>query len=277
MANLSTKPAFPEYIERFNGHQRWQHFILFASMAFLIWTGFAIKWSDMGWAQSTMSLFGGFGKMFRVHLYSGIVMCLSGVYHIVWMIVNFTLSGPKWSMIPNLQDAKNVYFHALYLLRIRKEPPPYERYTYLEKFEYLAGGYGILLMGLTGALLWYPEVAADWMPRWVIHLVRIAHSNEAVVCSMAVFLGHFFWVHFHPDVCPSSSVWYNGKISRHHEMEEHILEYNQLAEEVYGPVEHEEHHEKATANNRMYIAFLFIVYAVVCVWLYTILIPIFLS
>ncbi|HEX3030940.1 MAG TPA: cytochrome b/b6 domain-containing protein, partial [Bacillota bacterium] len=183
MSNLSTKPAFPEKIQRFNGHQIYQHLILFLSMFVLIVTGFAIKWVDMAWAQWVIGIFGSFGLMFKFHLYAGIVMLLAGAYHIVWMILNFTVSGPKWSMVPNLNDAKCLYYHALYLLRIRKDPPPYERYTYLEKFEYLAGGYGIILMGATGALLWYPEVAAEWMPRWVIHMLRIAHSNEAIVAS----------------------------------------------------------------------------------------------
>ncbi len=278
MSAIPNKPGFPEFIERFNAHQRWQHFILFVSMTLLIVTGFPIKWADMGWAQWVIALFGGFENLFNTHLVNGVIMLVSAAYHIIWMIINFTLSGPKWSMVPNLQDAKNVYLHALYLLRIRKEPPLYDRYTYLEKFEYLAGGYGIILMGITGYFLWFPDVAAAIMPRWVIHLMRIAHSNEAIVASMAVFVGHFFWVHFHPDVFPSSPVWYNGKISQHHHMEEHIVEYERLAKE-YGvdPHAHVEHHATKFSNNRLYIAFLFIIYAAVCAWLFAILIPIFLA
>lgn len=276
MANLATKPAFPDKIQRFNSHQMSQHIILFLSMFVLILTGFAIKWADMGWAQWVLSMFGSFETMFKAHLGAGIVMLLAGAYHIVWMVLNFMVSGPKWSMVPNLNDAKCVYQHAMYLLRFRKEPPNYGRYTYLEKFEYLAGGYGIILMGATGALLWYPEVAAEWMPRWVIHLLRIGHSNEAVVCTMAVFLGHFFWVHFHPDVVPSSSVWYNGKISTHHLKEEHILEYQELVEQCAPPADHG-HAEKPIASSRFYIGLLFVIYAALIVWLFSLVIPVFLS
>lgn len=278
MSTNTKKSGFPEFIERFNSHQRWQHLILFVSMTLLMVTGFPIKWSDQGWAQWLISSFGGFENLFKTHLVNGVIMLVAAAYHLIWLLLNFILTGPKWSMIPNLQDAKNVYFHALYLLRIRKEPPPYDRYTYLEKFEYLAGGYGILLMGLTGYFLWFPDVAATLMPRWVIHLMRIAHSNEAIVASMAVLIGHFFWVHFHPDVFPSSAVWYNGKISGHHQQEEHILEFERLAQEYnVNPAEEVVHHASKFANSRLLIAVEFIIYALVCAWLYKILVPILLA
>lgn len=277
-AKIPTQAGFPEYLERFNSHQRWQHFLLFISMALLFITGFPIKWSGQGWAQVIIDFFGGFENLFRAHLINGVLMVVAILYHLIWLVINFSLNGPKWSMVPNLEDAKNVYYHALYLLRLRKEPPPYDRYTYLEKFEYLAGGYGAILMGLTGFFLWFPDVAALLMPRWVLHLLRIAHSNEAIVASMAVIIGHFFWVHFHPDVFPTSKVWYNGKISRHHQMEEHILEYQRLAEQ-YGaePAAPAEHHASRFSNSRLFIGIEFIIYTAVCLWLYAKLIPMLIS
>lgn len=275
MTENSKKPSIPEFIQRWDSHQRYQHILLFSSMIFLFITGFPIKWGHSDWAQYIVNLFGNFNNLFTVHLIAAVIMVFSGLYHIVWLVLHFNLSGPKWSMVPNLKDAKDAYHHALYLLGIRKDPPQYDRYTYLEKFEYLAGGYGIILMGITGYFLWFPEVAAAIMPRWVIHLLRVAHSNEAVVCLLAVCISHFYWVHFNPDVFPTSKVWINGRISRHHEMEEHPLEYERLTSE-YVETETtvtEEHHQSKYTKSRFLIIFELTIYIAIISFVYFKMLP----
>ncbi|MDA8442038.1 MAG: cytochrome b/b6 domain-containing protein [Peptococcaceae bacterium] len=230
----TTKTApMPNFIERFDKHQRYQHILLIVSIFFLCLTGFPIKYADAAWARAIVAMFQGFDHMFTVHLVSAVCMILSGIYHIVWIVLHFKNHGPKWAMLPSFKDFKDAWHHGLYLIGVRKARPQYDRYTYLEKFEYFAVIYGILLMGLSGFVLWFPDVAAWIMPRWVIDMFRIAHSNEALVCLFALIIGHFFWVHFNPDAFPTSSVWYNGKISKQHLQEEHPLEYARLAE-LYG-------------------------------------------
>lgn len=239
------KQAFPEKIERFSKSQRFQHLILLISILMLMFTGFPIKYASTSAAKFVISLFNGFDNLFRVHLTSAVLMLFSGAYHIVWLVKLFRHHSLKWSMVPTFKDVRDAYHHALYLLGLRKERPQYGRYTYLEKFEYLAVIYGILLMGLSGLILWFPTISAIIMPRWVIEMFRVAHSNEALVCLFAIVIGHFFWVHFNPDVFPTSFVWINGKIPKHHLKEEHPLEYEQLTE-TYDDVE--DHSEEASSR-----------------------------
>ncbi|HWJ03662.1 MAG TPA: cytochrome b/b6 domain-containing protein, partial [Verrucomicrobiae bacterium] len=191
MSELAKSKGMPAFIERFDKHQRYQHVMLFVSMFFLFLTGFPIKYSDMAWAKAVVAMFFGFENMFTVHLVAAVIMVLSGIYHIAWMIIHFKKSGPSWAMVPGLKDVKDAFHHGLYLIGLRKERPKSDRYTYLEKFEYLAVIYGILLMGLTGFVLWFPDVSAKLLPRWIIHMFRIAHSNEALVALFAVAIGHF--------------------------------------------------------------------------------------
>lgn len=265
------KRYLPDKIERFNKSQRLQHLILFISIFFLCLTGFPIKYAQMSGAKYIVSLFGGFDSMLYVHLTAAVVMLLSGVYHIIWLIKLFRKDGPKWSMLPTWKDFRDAFHHVQYLLGIRKERPLYGRYTYLEKFEYFAVIYGILLMGMSGFILWFPNISAAIMPRWVIELFRVAHSNEAVVCLLAVAIGHFFWVHFNPDVFPSSSVWYNGKISKHHLKEEHPLEYEQLAS-ASEAIEESEHLSKY-ANSLPLILLELCVYIALFVFLLSVFVP----
>jgi cytochrome b subunit of formate dehydrogenase len=259
-------------VERFTKSQRLQHIILFISIFVLCLTGFPIKYAQTDFARFMVSLFGGFDRMLNVHVTSGVVMVLSGVYHVVWLIKLFRKEGPKWSMLPSFKDFRDAFHHVQYLLGTRKERPIYGRYTYLEKFEYFAVIYGILLMGVSGFILWFPDISAMIMPRWVIELFRVAHSNEALVCLFAVAIGHFFWVHFNPDVFPSSSVWYNGKISKHHLKEEHPLEYEQLAA-TYEDYEKDAHHVGKYANSLPLILIELCVYVAVFVFLLSVFVP----
>lgn len=269
--SVQRQSSFPEFVQRFDKHQRYQHLMLFVSMFFLFLTGFPIKYADSGFARTMVSLFGGFSNMFTVHLTAAVIMVVSGLYHIIWLVIHFKHNGPSWSMVPKLQDVKDAYHHALYLIGIRKERPKFDRYTYLEKFEYLAVIYGILLMGISGFILWFPDVAAMIMPRWVIQMFRIAHSNEALVALFAVAIGHFFWVHLNPDSFPTSPVWYNGKISRHHLQEEHPLEYERLSK-IYDPAPMEEHSVKP-AKGRLFMAVELILYLGLVAFLFATFIP----
>ncbi len=266
-----SKQWFPEKIVRFTKSQRRQHIILFVSIFFLVLTGFPIKYAHMDWPKYVVALFGGFDNMLNVHLTAAVVMILSGVYHIVWLIKIFRKDGPKWSMVPTWKDFRDAFHHVQYLLGVRKERPLYGRYTYLEKFEYFAVIYGILLMGMSGFLLWFPNISAAIMPRWVIELFRVAHSNEAVVCLLAVVIGHFFWVHLNPDVFPSSSVWYNGKISKHHLKEEHPVEYELLAT-AYEDI-HDEEHPSKYANSLPLILLELCIYISLFVFLLSVFVP----
>lgn len=264
-------PSFPRKIERFNTSQRRQHIILFISIFILVLTGFPIKYAHMDWPKYVVALFGGFDNMLNVHLAAAVVMVLSGVSHIIWLVKLFRKGSLKWSMVPSWKDLRDAFHHVQYLLGIRKERPLYGRYTYLEKFEYFAVIYGILLMGVSGFILWFPNVSAIIMPRWVIELFRVAHSNEAVVCLLAIVIGHFFWVHLNPDVFPSSSVWYNGSISKHHLKEEHPLEYEQLAATLEDTEEDE--HPSKYANSLPLIVIELCIYIAFFIFLLSVFLP----
>ncbi|MDW7675640.1 MAG: cytochrome b/b6 domain-containing protein [Bacillota bacterium] len=221
----------PAWVQRFDIQQVVQHWILALSVLMLMITGFPIKFAYSGWAPYVMDVFGGFKNMLIVHKFFGVMMIFSGVYHVIWLFIKLpTMNRPKWAIIPSLKDIRDAYDHARHLLGIG-EMPKYTRYSYLEKFEYFAVVWGVIIMGATGILLWFPELSAAIAPRWVMSILRVVHSFEAIVCLIAIVMGHFYAVHFNPDVFPSSPVWINGKISREHFHHEHPLEYDELVAE----------------------------------------------
>lgn len=245
----------PMRIPRFNLQQRFQHAIMAVSVLMLIITGFPIKYAAQDWAQYVVNLFGGFENMFHVHLAFGVIMIMSALYHVIWLAYTFLAShnrdrnpgvysateaftkiskeynrGPDIAMMPSYKDVRDAIHHIQYLLGLRPDPPQFDRYTWLEKFEYFAVIWGVIVMGFSGIILWFPQLFVFW-PRWALDVGRVVHTNEAFVAMLALVVGHFYAAHFSPKVFPTSRVWWDGTITREHLQEEHPLEYDRLARE----------------------------------------------
>ncbi len=231
-----------EYVERWNVHQRLQHFLLMLSVCVLVLTGFPIKYADAPWALLVVRLFGGFENLFHTHLAGAVLLFVVAVYHVVYLLFAWRRHGWSWDMVPGLKDIRDALQHGLFLLGLAKERPKFGRYSYLEKFEYLAVFWGLVVMGGSGLVLWFPGVAVNWLPRWVIDALRVVHSNEAFVAILALVFGHFFAVHFNPAVFPQNPVWFTGKIPLRLMAEEHPLELRRLQEQgvVKAEVQHRE-------------------------------------
>lgn len=258
------KTAVPEKFQRFDAHQRFQHLLLALSVLMLIITGFPIKYGHTGWAPYIIGLFGGFKNMFYVHLVFAVLMLISALYHIIWLCGTFIKRGPVWSMMPSPKDFRDAFDHAKFLLGLTKKAPQFGRYTYLEKFEYFAVVWGVIVMGLSGLILWFPRLF-PFLPRWAFDVARVVHTNEAFVAMLAIFIGHFFAAHFNPKVFPTSRVWIDGTISKHHLKEEHPLEYKQL---VGGSEEeHAEEHLEGFAASQPLIVLELLVYGVIFILL----------
>ncbi len=220
--------SVPREIERWNIHHRLQHLGLFISVSILIVTGFSMKFPDAPPAMLTMRLLGGIRNTLYVHLAAAVMMVATGLYHIGYLVWYVRRHGPTWDMLPRFQDFKDAFHHGLYLLGIRDDRPRFGRYSYLEKFEYLAVFWGFIFMGGSGLVLWFPEVAAYALPRWAISALRVVHSNEAFIALLSLAYGHFFFVHFDPEVFPGSKVWLTGKMSVARMWHEHPLEAEAL-------------------------------------------------
>lgn len=219
------------YIERWNLHHRLQHGCLALSMMGLLATGLTIKYSYTGWAPAVHQFLGGFQRTLQIHKASAILLCLVAVWHLIYLAYGYRKYGLSLAMVPTSVDTQASVDHALFLLGLRNELPKADRYNYLEKFEYLAIFWGMIVMGLSGLIIWFPVTFGAWMPRWMLDATRIIHSNEAFVALLSLAFGHFFFAHFNPNVFPSSPVWFSGKISLHQLHEEHPLEFDRMVAE----------------------------------------------
>ena len=129
----------------------------------------------------------------------------------------------------NRQDIRD--FGATMKWFVGKGPRPnYGRWTYWEKFDYMAVFWGVAVIGLSGLMLWFPIFFTKFLPGWVINISQIIHSDEALLAVGFIFTIHFFNTHFRPEAFPMDTVIFTGQMPLEHFKHERPREYEELKE-----------------------------------------------
>jgi cytochrome b subunit of formate dehydrogenase len=115
--------------------------------------------------------------------------------------------------MPGIQDVKDVIAHNKWFFG-RGPKPDFDRWTYWEKFDYMAVFWGVTMIGVSGLIMWFPEFFTLFLPGWSINVAHIIHSDEALLAAGFIFTFHFFNVHFRPDKFPMDKVMFSGRISK---------------------------------------------------------------
>ena len=121
------------------------------------------------------------------------------------------LTGPD-SIVFNRRDLVEVLQSVKWFFGLGPRPR-YGRYTYWEKFDYFAVFWGVVVIGSTGLLLWFPEIFTYLLPGWSVNVATIIHSDEALLAVAFIFTIHFFNTHFRPDKFPMDPVIFTGRMT----------------------------------------------------------------
>lgn len=233
-----------KYFFRFTVNQRLQHIILACSVITLVMTGMPLKFHDTFWAPYLYKLFGGIHLAPIIHRFAGVILLLLFAYHLGYLAYNFYVGeivplkeNKKLSlvevvkavirqpMIPNMKDLKDIGALFKYLFFLTKEKPRGDRFTWKEKFDYWAPFWGIVIIGSTGIVMWAQELATMVLPGEIISFALIAHSDEALLAALFLFLWHWYNVHFSLSVFPMGTVFLTGYLTEELMVEEHYDYY----------------------------------------------------
>jgi hypothetical protein len=128
---------------------------------------------------------------------------------------------------PHIQDLKDWWAHQKWFFG-RGPQPQFDKWTYWEKFDYLAVFWGVSVIGLSGLVMWFPELFTKVLPGWIINVALIVHSDEALLAAGFIFAFHFFNVHFRLEKFPIDSVIFSGRISKTEMLHERKRWYDRL-------------------------------------------------
>ena len=130
-------------------------------------------------------------------------------------------------MTPNLKDVQDLWANLKYFLYLGPRPA-LDRWAYWEKFDYLAVFWGVGMIGVSGLILWFPNVATQLLPGWALNAAYIIHSDEALLATGFIFLFHFFHTHLRPESFPMDPVIFTGSMPLERFKEERPLEYERM-------------------------------------------------
>jgi len=209
---------------RFDTAQRIEHAVLIASFTLLAITGLVQKYNSAGISEGIIALFGGIQGTRIIHRIAAAVFLLQSIYHVVVVGYKLYVLRMRPSMLPGIKDARDAIQSLTYNLGITKVPPKMPRYNFAEKMEYWAMVWGLVLMGLTGLMLWNPIMTANLLPGQFIPAAKIAHGLEAVLAVLAIIIWHFYNVHLKT----FNKSMFTGKITHHEMVEDHAAELEEI-------------------------------------------------
>ncbi len=222
------------YVVRWQRPERIQHLFLLLSFLGLAITGFALRYPEAWWVK----LIGlGGNEAFRANLHRVLALVMTAVFlsHAVFAVITrrgrWALNGISPRMSDFAQALQNMAFH----FGLRKERPAFGMFDYTQKAEYWAVVWGTLVMVLTGFVLWFPTLATNQLPAWVVRVAEVIHYYEAILAVAAIIIWHLFYVLFMPNEYPMSTVWLNGRVPAEEWKEMHRGEYLEIGErEIVG-------------------------------------------
>jgi cytochrome b subunit of formate dehydrogenase len=220
---------------RFTNLNRVLHIVMVVSFLSLAMTGMTLKFSYTNWAAILSHLFGGFETAGYIHRVAAFAMITIFIVHLVdlnrrrkreygsWKKMLF---GPD-TMLFTKKDLRDLTGNLKWFVG-RGPRPQYGRWTYWEKFDYFAVFWGMLVIGSTGLMLWFPEVFTLVLPGWMINVATIIHSDEALLAAGFIFTVHFFNTHLRPEKFPMDIVVFSGRMPLEEFKRDKPLEYEAL-------------------------------------------------
>lgn len=235
-------------IKRFSSLHKVQHIFLALSFLVLTFSGIPQKFHDASWAEAMIDMMGGPIMATKIHHVAAVVMIVVFLSNVLEICFNAykkrdaikdgqtgkmkfgkfldKLFGPD-SLFPRKQDFIDIKNHFLWFFG-KGERPQFDRWTYWEKFDYLAVFWGMFIIGLSGLALWFPVFFTKFMPGWMLNICYFIHSDEALLATGFIFAIHFFNTHFRANKFPMDMVIFSGSLSEEELKQERKPWYDRL-------------------------------------------------
>lgn len=210
------------FIQRLSAGEVVQHWLLAVSFTFLVITGFSLRFAEAGWVKFLFGWTGGFEMRGLIHRASAIVIMFVCMWHGMYAL---SAKGRKRirALLLNWNDFRHIGQNVSHYLGFREEPARYGEFSYVEKSEYWALAWGMLVMTVTGILLWFDNyfISSWFIPRVLLDVALVIHYYEAWLAFLAILVWHMYGTIFNPAVYPMNPAWITGKMPKYMYKHEH--------------------------------------------------------
>jgi cytochrome b subunit of formate dehydrogenase len=225
---LAHEHSTAQYV-RMSLNERVQHAVMFTTFILLVITGFILKFPDAWWVIPIRQMSEKFFEVrSMIHRIAGSLMIAISLYHLYY--ISFTKRGRGFlkDIFPKWKDVTDALTNIRYISGLSKIKPLFDRFGYIEKAEYWALVWGVVLMGATGIIMWFENYFIGLFTKLGWDIARTVHFYEACLATLAIVVWHFYFVIFSPNIYPMNTAWFTGKVSEEEMAEEHPLELSRL-------------------------------------------------
>jgi cytochrome b subunit of formate dehydrogenase len=207
-------------IQRMTKNAVWQHTMLIVTFTVLALSGFALRHGDAWWVDILFGWKGGFALRGTIHRVAAVLFLITTIWHVIYLT---SKSGRKFlrDMIPGLKDVTQAIQMIRFNLGMASVKPEFGRFSYVEKVEYWALGWGTIIMAVTGLMLWFENTLVAWISEAFLDVMLVIHYYEAWLAMLAVLVWHLYSSVFNPSVYPMNTAWLTGKMEKEKYHEEH--------------------------------------------------------
>lgn len=214
-------------VVRFGLRARLEHLFVMLTFILLLLTGLPQKFHESGWAIAMTQLFGGIDWMRTIHRVTGVVFSVLCVVHLAVALFGVVTRRVPMSLIPDQSDFRGAIQNLKYYIGLADKAPKFGRYDYRQKFEYWGMVIGSGVMIVSGLVLFFPILFAQYLPGQFIPAAKVAHTYEAMMALLTIIIWHMYGAHLNPDCFPMDTSIFTGKISMARMLHEHALELEQ--------------------------------------------------
>jgi formate dehydrogenase gamma subunit len=209
-----------EQVRRMTRWEVLQHSVLVLAFLLLVITGFALRFSDSWWAVLLFGREGGFPLRNTIHRVSAVVLILLSVTHLLYLRGR---RGREFMrhMFPSLDDLIQLREMLRFNLGWTNERPRFGRFSFGEKFEYWALVWGMIIMTVTGLMLWFDNYVVKVLPKGVLDVMLVIHYYEAWLATISILIWHLYTTVFNPGIYPMNPSWLTGKMPVEQHKHEH--------------------------------------------------------
>lgn len=217
------------------------HSVMIVAFLGLVLTGLPLKYNQTGWAKRVAYWLGGFDatnvwhRIFALALFSLLILYVVRLARGYFegrrqgMTAREVIFGPE-SPVPNRRDARDFVKMLRWFVGLGPKPT-FERWAYWEKLDFWAAQADIVIIGLTGLVLWFPHFFTAFLPALVINIAKVVHSTQALLATGFVFAVHLFNTQIRPDKFPADMSILTGLVTEEEFREERGDHYERLRRE----------------------------------------------
>lgn len=204
-------------MNRFSRLERLEHALLVLAFLGLLITGLPQKYAASDVSRGLVDFLGGIESVRILHRAYAILLIAVVLYHLLSVAHKLYVRGLPASLVPRRRDFSDAWHWALFNLGLRQERPRMPLFNFGEKWDYWNTVIGVLIMLITGLMMWNPVAVTQIFPGQSIPTARLIHGAEALFLLATIGIWHLYSVF----IKQFNLSMLNGKLTQEQMVEEH--------------------------------------------------------